>query len=824
MRKGDFMAIFEVTEVSFQNLKRPDPLFHEEAASAQEAIEIRRISPAGMFEIGQDKYSKTYEMVDINYTNGSTAEQIMFHDTWGQIYNAFHVPIKITIYNKKRSVRNLYDNVYYKMQGDLYDEARERYNDIMRSRIIDDKQGIEQRKYLTLVLQKNGGCKEAEKAMTSLETGYIKEYEGIGCKLIPLSGDERLTMLREFYRNDDGKVCIESCIEQGTDWRNEVCPAYSDWTNAHARHIELNGKYIRTMYIDPHSYGDSIEDSFFRELASLAAESIITLDVVPVPKSLTLKVLDNRYMAVEKKIVKQQQKRNKQKNFSSEISYVVQQEKSEINQMLDAVRKNGQKQFWVGISIAICADTLEELESHTNTIAQICDSGNCRLAIYTDMQREGLNTVLPLGVRNSSFMRAMFTSSVAAFIPFHVQELYDDSFQPFFYGVNKDSKNPIIFSRKNLDNPNGFIFGIPGSGKSMTGSKFEIGSVFLTTPDDIIIIDPQSEYKDVVNAFGGSYIDFAPDSQEHINVFHCSLEQLRADANVVIDEKQELMLGIMEKIMDGELPAGIKTVVERCVRTMYMTVLELPPAEQYIPIMSHFYAVAKSLLEEELQQAHKISSNAAEQMVLAVERFLTGNMSVFNKASNVQMDNRIMAFGIARMPKSHWGMTMSIMLSFIKNKVMDNFRRGKSTWIYMDECHYMAKEKYTRDFLVEAWKTYRKFSAILTGLTQNMIDLLKDDDTTTMVSNSQYMMLLKQSENDINDIVRALPKISETQLRFIVSAPKGTGILRYGNMVISMDARIDKDNPIYDVFNTNPHEKIVKKHQENKKEGDEKNG
>lgn len=412
------MAIFEVPEVAFQNLKRPDPLYHEVAASVQEAIEIRRISPSGMFEIGQDKYSKTYEITDINYSNGSVSEQVVFHDAWGQIYNTFHAPTKITIYNQKRSVRSLNENVYYKMQGDLYDEARERYNDIMRSRIIDDKQGIEQRKYLTLVLNKKGGAKEAEKAMTSLESGYRKAYDGIGCELIPLSGDERLTMLRGFYRDDEDKVWIENCIEQGTDWRNEICPEYSDWTNAHPRHIELQGKYIRTMYIDPHSYGDSMEDTFFRELADISAESIVSMDVVPVPKSLTLKVLDNRYMAVEKKIAKQQQKRNKQKNFSSEISYVVQQEKSEINEMLDAVRKSGQKQFWVGISIAVCADTLEELESHTATIAQICDSGNCRLVIYTDMQREGLNTVLPIGVRNSAFMRAMFTSSVAAFIPF----------------------------------------------------------------------------------------------------------------------------------------------------------------------------------------------------------------------------------------------------------------------------------------------------------------------------------------------------------------------------------------------------------------------
>ena len=179
----------------------------------------------------------------------------------------------------------------------------------------------EQKKYLTVILDKKGGCREAEKAMVSLEAGCIKEYAGFGCQLTPLSGNERLNLLRGFYRGDNEQtVSIERCIETGADWRNEICPDYVDWTKAHPRHIEMNGKYIRTMYIDPHSYGETVEDKFFRELSDLSAESIFTLDIIPIPKSVTQKVLENKYMGVESMISKQQQKRNKQKNFSSEIS------------------------------------------------------------------------------------------------------------------------------------------------------------------------------------------------------------------------------------------------------------------------------------------------------------------------------------------------------------------------------------------------------------------------------------------------------------------------------------------------------------------------
>lgn len=802
------MAFIENPSTQFQSLKRPDPLLHEGASSAQEAIEIRRVSPGGMFEIGQDRYSKTFEINDINYSNKGYQEQVLFFDSWAKTLNAFSVPFKITVFNRRRSLKTLNEKILYKMQGDAYDEARECYNDVMRSKIIDDKQGIEQKKYLTVILDKKGGCREAEKAMVSLEASCIKEYAGFGCQLTPLSGNERLNLLRSFYRGDDEQtVSIEGCIETGSDWRNEVCPDYIDWTKAHPRHIEMNGKYIRTMYIDPHSYGETVEDKFFRELSDLSAESIFTLDIIPIPKSVTQKVLENKYMGVESMISKQQQKRNKQKNFSSEISYRLRREKEEIEEMLDAVRKNDQKQFWVGISIAVCAGTMEELDRLTSTVEQICAGNSCKLNIYMQLQREGLNTVLPIGVRNSSFLRAMFTQSAASFIPFHVMELYDDTSAPFFYGVNMDSKNPIVFSRKKLVNPNGFVFGIPGSGKSMTGSKMESGSVFLTTEDDIIIIDPQMEYDDICKAYGGTYINFAPYTDNYINLFHCSLTELCSNAEEIIKEKAELTHGVIEQVLDGEMPPGIKTIIERCVKLMYQRILSLPEEKQYIPVMTDFYGEATKQLECERNRGNLIASDAAEQLVLAVERFMSGTMEIFNHPSNVDMNNRVIVFGIKDLGKSLWGMAMSIMLSCITQRVQANFKRGKTTWIYIDEFHYLTKTPFTKEYTIEAWKTFRKFNAIPTGITQNAIDLLKDPDTTTLVSNSQYTMFLKQSPNDVDVILSAFKDISEAQLQFITSAAPGTGILRYGDVVVTMDARIEKNNPIYDVFNTNPYEK-----------------
>lgn len=806
------MAVIENPATQFANLKKADPLLHENPTSVQEAIEIRRVSPGGMFEIGEDKYSKTFDMSDINYSNKSYEEQVIFFDAWTNMINSFGKSYEITAYNKPRSKRNFENNVLYKLQGDEYDDARECYNDLMRGKIIDDKQGIEQKKYLTIILDKKGGVKEAEKAMASFEASATKEYAAFGSHLSPLSGNQRLTLLRDFYLGEDVEECsIEKCIANGRDWRNEICPPDISWSPAQ-KYAEINGKFCRAMYIDPHSYEDSIEDKFFRALSDLSFESLVTLHVVPIPKKVTQKVLEAKYMGIEEMIRKQQQKRNKNKDFASEISYKLQREKEEIVDMLDAVRKRGQKQFWVGVTIVVCANSLEELDLHTSTVEQICSGSgcNCRLNVYYQQQREGINTALPLGVRNSSFMRAMFTQSVAAFIPFHVMELYDDTMHPFFYGVNKDSKNPVLFSRLNLLNPNGFVFGMSGSGKSMTGSKLEIGSVFLTTDDDIIIIDPQLEYPDQCSSFNGSYINFATYSKNYINMFHCDLDKLEDNYDEICKDKSELAIGNIESLLDDEMSPGIKTIIERCVRAMYSKVLKLPKEKRYIPIMSNFYDEAVRQLENEREKQSLVSREAAEQLVLGAERFISGSLEIFNHQSNVDMNNRLTVFGIKDLPKSVWGNAMSNIMSFITQKVQQNYAIGKRTRIFMDEFHYLTKTRFTKEYTIEAWKTFRKFNAVLTGITQNAIDLLKDPDTTTMVSNSQYTFFLKQDTNDVDVILSAFKNISEAQIQFITSAPAGTGILRFGDVVISIDARIDKDNPIYDVFNTNPNEKAQK--------------
>lgn len=804
------MPLIESPIMKMDSLKKAQPLSKEKVTSVQDAIEIRRVAPSGIFENGEGLYSRTLEIQDINYDSMGYPEQVLFFDGWGHVIDSFKTPFKLTIFNQRRNMEKMQKNILYPLQDDAYDSARECYNDIMRQKILVEKQGVEQHKYITLMLDKKGKFVEAEKTMNALVSRTSKEFTAIGSAVTVLSGNERLQLLHDFYQpgKESQVIDIEQMIENGQDWRNEISRSDIDFQ---ARFIKMGDKFARALYIDPHSYGTELEDNFFTELSSLTACSAFSIDYVPVDRKLTKKVLETKYMGIENMISKQADRRLQQKNFVSETSYGLRAEKDEIQEMLDVVRKDGQRFFWVGVSMVIVADTMDELDELTTSVEQTCDSAGCKMciAIGTEEQRKCFNTALPVGVRNFSQMRAMFTQSAAGFVPFATMDIMETD-SPFYYGVNKESRNPILANRKKLMNPHGFVFGKSGSGKSFNGAKMEMGSVFLTTKDHIIAIDPQNEYEDICKAFNGIYIDMGEEFGNHINPLHCTLEDFeRKKLPKLIKEKQALVNSIAEHSLDGSAMNGVKTMIERCVRKLYEGISDLPPQKRYVPIMNNLYDVVRAEVEKERKNGNMIGAAAAETCELCMERFVSGSLDIFNYPTNIDMNNRMLVFGIKDVDDSYWGIAMAIILSLINGRIMQNYERGITTWFYSDEFHYMLATEYTAKYMIESWKTLRKFRAILTGLTQNAVDALRDDKLSTLISNSEYAMFLKNEPTDLEVIAKSFKSVSMSQLASLTSATYGIGVVRFGELVISMDNQIDKSNPIYDVFNTNPYEKLT---------------
>src|SRR5574344_740708 len=470
----------------FKELKKASEPLYKSPKSIQETIEIMAVAENGIFEVARNRYSKCYLFQDINYTTTNEDEQIDIFERYCKFLNSLDCNYKITVNNKNKNMTELWEKVMFPKKGDGFDEYRQAYNDIIEEKILDGRQGIEQERYLTLTIERKN-FEEAKAQFATLEATVHKAFNELGTEIVPLTGNQRLKILHDFYHlgnEEEFDFDIKKAKKVGADFKNDLC---NGMIKFFPDCFEDESKFCKALFIK--KYPSSLSDRFLNEITSLPVHSITSIDVVPVPKDLTTKTLQKKYLGIESDIIKQQRVRNKNNDFSSEISYAKRTEKKEIEAIMDDVRENDQCLFYVGVTIIVMAESKKELESICETIETIGKRNSCTIDVHYLKQREALNTTLPIGVRQVETMRTLLTQSLAVLMPFNVQELNDSTGN--YYGINQISKNVNIGNRKKLINGNGFVFGVPGSGKSFF-CKMEMGIVFLSGDDEIIVIDPMN--------------------------------------------------------------------------------------------------------------------------------------------------------------------------------------------------------------------------------------------------------------------------------------------------------------------------------------------
>ena len=561
-------------------------------------------------------------------------------------------------------------------------------------------------------------------------------------------------------------------------------------------HIEDEGKFVRALFIK--KYPSSLSDRFLNEITSLPVHSVTSIDVVPIPKDMTTKVLQKKYLGIESDIIKQQRVRNKNNDFSSEISYAKRTEKKEIEQIMDDVRENDQCMFYVAVTILLVAESKDELESMTESIVTIGKRNSVTIDTHYLKQREALNTALPIGIRQVETMRTMLTQSLAVLLPFNVQELNDSGGN--YYGINQISKNVNVGNRKKLLNGNGFIFGVPGSGKSFF-AKQEMGSVFLNTNDDVIVIDPMNEYFGIADTFGGAIVNLSAYTKNYVNPLEADLSQVNEKGiRDVIADKSEFMLGLCDQLLGSALNQKHHSIIDRCVKDLYFDAWR----NHKVPLMSDFYHILKAQAESE-----------AQELALCLELFVEGSLNIFNHHTNVDEDNRLTVYGIQDLGSQLAPVAMLVMMEAIQSRIIENGRKGRATWLYIDECHVLLNSDYSATYLQQLWKKVRKQGGLCTGISQNVTDLLQNYIASTLISNSEFIALLKQSNIDSAKLAEVIG-VSDAQLRFVSNSPSGTGLIKCGSVVIPFDNTIGKDTALYKLYNTNIHEKIAEGLMDNK--------
>lgn len=338
---------------------------------------------------------------------------------------------------------------------------------------------------------------------------------------------------------------------------------------------------------------------------------------------------------------------------------------------------------------------------------------------------------------------------------------------------------------------NSFILGVSGGGKSFA-AKGEIINQVLSSDADIIIIDPEREYSQLVNAMGGEVINISATSDNHINAMDMN-KDYGDGANPVI-LKSEFIMSLCEQLIGGtNLGAKQKSIIDRCTASVYRS-YQQNDYQGHIPTLQDFRA-------ELLQQ----DEPEAKELALAIELFTHGSLNTFAKQTNVDTNNRLICYDILDLGKQLMPIGMLVVLDSILNRITQNRAKGKNTFIFIDEIYLLFQHEYSANFLFTLWKRVRKYGAYASGITQNVDDLLQSHTARTMLANSEFIIMLNQASTDRLELAKLL-NISDLQMSYITNVEAGHGLIKVGSSLVPFANKFPKNTKLYKLMTTKPGE------------------
>lgn len=291
---------------------------------------------------------------------------------------------------------------------------------------------------------------------------------------------------------------------------------------------------------------------------------------------------------------------------------------------------------------------------------------------------------------------------------------------------------------------------------------------------------------------GGEVVDISPISETHFN----PLDFYPDGKSKILPQnaKSEFVLSLFEKVMEGNMIPGDKSLIDRSLKNIYKPLVD-----------SHYTIPCPTLVDlwkDLLAQHHP----RAEQLALAIEIFAKGSMKAFAQPTNVDMSNRLICFNINRLGEQLKPVAMISMLEFINTAVMNSNRKdaNAATWVYFDEIYLLLRDEESAKFLYQSWKRFRKYNAYATGITQNAQDCLTNDTACAVLSNSEFVVMLRQTKDILP--LRKLYGLSEPQQEYLKLATAGQGILKMGNNIIPFENKQPTTGKVYKLISTKPGE------------------
>ena len=744
--------------------------------------------PDGVCRVTDNYYTKTVQFQDINYQLNQNEDKTAIFDGWCDFLNYFDSSIRFQLsFINLSATRDTYARrIAIPLQGDCFDKLRTEYTGMLQSQLARGNNGLIKTKYLTFGVEADS-LKAAKPRLERIETDILNNFRRLGVQAESLNGMERLRLLHGMLHMDEPqpfRFSWDWLAPSGLSVKDFIAPSAFEFKTGSCFGVGSKTGCVSFLQI----LAPELNDRMLADFLDMESSLIVSMHIQSVDQVKAIKTIKRKITDLQKMTIEEQKKAVRSGYDMDIIPSDLATYGTEAKKLLQELQSRNERMFLLTFLVVNVADNRQRLGNNVFQAGSIAQKYNCQLTRLDFQQEEGFMSALPLGYNQIEIQRGLTTSSVAIFVPFTTQELFQTGKEALYYGLNALSNNLIMVDRKKLKNPNGLILGTPGSGKSFS-AKREIANAFLVTDDDVIVCDPEAEYTALVQKFEGQVIKISPSSTQYINPMDINANYSEEDNPIAL--KADFILSLCELIVGGKegLQPVEKTVIDRCVHQIYQTYFENPVPEN-MPVLQDLY---EALLRQDEKEAHHVAT--------ALEIYVTGSLNLFNHRTNVDINNRLVCYDIKELGKQLKKIGMLVVQDQVWGRVTANRNAGKATRYYMDEFHLLLKEEQTAAYSVEIWKRFRKWGGIPTGITQNVKDLLSSREVTNIFENSDFIYMLNQAAGDRQILADQL-NISPHQLSYVTHSGEGEGLLFYGNVILPFVDRFPTDLELYRIMTT----------------------
>lgn len=748
-------------------------------------------------------YSKTYLVPDVNYSALTRDEQLEKMQIYIELLNGFDstVSLQMTLLNTKINHEDFENRLLLKDKHNGLDNERHEFNAILHDKIMHGQNGIQCRKFITVTVSAIN-FDAASTRFFNIEAHLITCLTKLGTELIPLKANERVRLMADILCDVDSVITPISREEfaRGAE-KMHCCPDYFEFKKDY---FMYNNTFARCIYFK--KLPESVEDTIFKDILEMNQSLIISKNVEFVEPSEALTLLQRKITDMKQEEIAKVRKTAAASRgaFVDPIEGTqLAVDKAHAQEFLEDLKERNQKMTLCQFIIMLTADSFEELEKNTEALEIILRKHQIEPIQAPYRQEQAFASVLPIGnsfsvdkEHNIQVRRTLSSESTAVFMPFNARELLHEN--GLFYGQNKMTKNVIMFDRRKLKNPNGFIFGVPGSGKSFA-AKLEMIFSILATNDEILIVDPEREYTALAELLGGEIIYISENSTTHINPMDLTENPDKDDKEYnPIKAKLDFLLSFFSCILGNQEISPIqKTVIDNVMHETYKK-YEKPTLKEYYAELEIYEAAAADEIKSEVAYLRQ-----------TLHLYVHGSMNVFSNPSNVNINKRIVVYDIKELGKNLQTLGMMIVLENLWDRVAQNRAKGLGTRIYIDEMYLLFKSEESANFFYELYKRARKWGGIPTGITQNVDDLLRSELARTMLSNTQFVMMLSQNTTDREQLARLL-HISPETMMYVTSASPGSGLIYADEFgTIPFENKFPTDTNLYRIISTKFNEHVT---------------